>query len=1080
MDKQLLQALDNLSIALEKISDTLNKKDSKSSTGKAMESGNFGGQLKEISNGIKKLISDNQKILKNQDTIIALSKKKESDKKTGVLEEAGGDKKKESNIKKGVGTILLIAVAVLAIGMAFKLVGNVDFLSVVGLALAMTLVSIAFEKISKLKISTKDALNTSYVLLIIAGVITISSWILALVIPLSFGKALTAILIAGVFTILSYGLKNIITALKGVNIFALMTTMEYLPFIFFALSTAIALSSYVLALVLPLSFSKAITAILIAAVFAVISYGLKNIMTAFKGVKILDIFAAAEFIPMIFLSLSTAIALSSYVLALVMPIGLGQAITAILIAAVFAVISYGLKNIMKSFEGISVDSIAEAIVAIPFIFIGLSFAIAASSWLLAMVVPITFAQALTSIAISVVFVVLSFAASLILKAISGISNSKLIAASIIMPILFTAMSLAIMVSSYLLAQTQEIPFMKLLSILGLAVTVAVAAVVLGLAAIILNKLGGITDYIKGGIAILIISATIMAASLILSYGTYDEGKYPSWEWALGVGMSLAAFGIGAVLLGTQVLNPFFYAGLGVILLVSATILATSLILAEGEYNESKFPSMSWMLGATGTILAMSLVAVAIAFLSPLIVLGSIAIMTVALTIMLVDKALSEGKFKSYPSDKWMLGAVKTILEMSMVAVALAIFTPLIILGSIAIMTSALTIMLIDKVFSEGKFKSYPSDKWMSGSTKSILKIAMISVGLAFFLPLIILGAISILLTAASIKEVDDILREGEYKKYPSKEWIDGVSETLTKWTGLMDNISFGDVVGGAIADFFGGGLGDIAESIVSVDNILKTGDYKTYPSKQWIDGVGLSLMSMSSIMAGDLEVDDDILGVADMLVLIAAKIKANIAVFNSSINPGFMKSIASNITSYVELAKYVAGNYPGQKGGLVGAVQGMLFGADSTQDPMDRVVNGMVKLGNAYAKLSQSIQNFGNAINAIDAEKLSAIKSFTSNVILMSLMDPDMFEDMLDRLEDKAGVFVDAINEIDSDKEDVKKPASVNAGKGAKTPPDPNQQKMIQLLTAMDAKLGTIAKNSGTLADYTNELRTSSGVKVKK
>ena len=1142
MDKQLLQALDNLSVALEKISETLNKKDSKSSTGKAMESGNFGGQLKEISNGVKKLLADNQKILKNQNTIMNMSKNKNSDKKVGA-EDGSVDKKKESNIKKGVGTILLIAVAVLAIGMAFKLVGKVDFLSVIGLALAITLISIAFEKIAKLKISLKEAFTTSIVLIMIAGTIAISSWILSLVIPLSFSKAITAILIAGVFTILSYGMKNIITALKGVNIFSLMKTVTYLPFIFLALTTAIALSSYVLALVMPLSFSKAITAILIAAVFAVISYGLKNIMTAFKGINIVSVFSAAVFIPMIFLSLSTAIALSSYVLALVMPIGLGQAITAILIAAVFAVISYGLKNIMKSFEGISVDSIAEAIIAIPFIFIGLSFAIAASSWLLAMVVPITFSQALTSIAISIVFVVLSFAAALIFKAIGGISTSKLIAASIIMPILFIAMSFAIMVSSYLLAQTQEIPFMKLLSILGLAITVAIAAVVMGLAAIILNKLGGISDYIKGGIAIVIIAATIMASSLILSYGTYE--KYPEWEWALGVGLSLAVFGIAAVLLGTQALNPFFYAGLGVtllvagtivaasailalgsyddgsypslswalgvggsiaafgvaavllgfqvfnpffymglgvILVVAATIVATSLIFAEGKFDVGKFPSVEWMLGATGVILTMSLVAVAIAFLSPLIILGSIAIMLVALTIMLVDKVFSEGKFKLYPSDKWMMGATKTIVGMAMVAVLLSIYLPLIILGSISIMAVALTIMLIDKVFSEGKFKSYPSDKWMKGTTKSILEIAMISVSLAFFLPLIILGAFSVLISAWSIKQVDDIFRSGEFKTYPSKQWIDGVSETIIKWTGLMDSISFGSVAGGAIADFFGGGLTDVAQSIVSVDNIIKTGDFKTFPSREWIDGVGASLMSMSMIMSSDLEVNEDVLGVADIMVLMASKIKANIAVFNSSINPGFMKSIASNVTSYVELAKYVAGNYPGQKGGLVGAVQGMIFGAESTGDPMDRVVSGMIKLGNAYAKLSQSIKNFGNSINAIDAEKLSAIKSFTSNVILMSLMDPDMFEDMLDRLEDKAGVFVEAINEIDAEKEDPKNPKGkgVNASKATKAAPDPNQQKMIQLLSAMDAKLGTIAKNSGTLADYTNELRTSSGVKVKK
>jgi hypothetical protein len=474
------------------------------------------------------------------------------------------------------------------------------------------------------------------------------------------------------------------------------------------------------------------------------------------------------------------------------------------------------------------------------------------------------------------------------------------------------------------------------------------------------------------------------------------------------------------------------------------------------------------------------VAVLLSIYLPLIILGSISILATALTILLVDKAFSEGKFKSYPSDEWMSSITKSILKIAMISVGLAFFLPLIILGSISILATALTILLVDKLFSSGKFKSFPSDKWMMGATKSILEIAMISVGLAFFLPLIILGALSIIVAAMSIKEVDDIFGSGQFKKYPSKDWIDGVSETLVKWTGLMDKISFGDVIGGAISDFFGGGLADVAESIVSVDNIIKTGDFKSYPSKQWIDGVGVSLMSMSMIMGGDLEVNEDVLGVADMLVLIAAKIKENAAVFNSTINPGFMKSIASNITAYVELAKYVAGNYPGQKGGLVGAVQGMLFGTESTEDPMDRVVSGMVKLGSAYTKLSQSIQNFGNAINAIDAEKLLAIKSFTSNVILMSLMDPGMFEDMLSTLEDKAGVFVEAINEIDAKPEDAKKP-SVNAGKaGAKAGPDPTQQKMLQLLSSMDAKLGTIAKHSGTLADYTNELRTSSGVKVKK
>ena len=1078
MDKQLLQALDNLSVALEKISETLNKKDSKSSTGKAMESGNFGGQLKEINNGIKKLLADNQKILKNQQTILASGKKKETDKKTGVLEDVGGDKKKESSIKKGVGTILLIAVAVLAIGLAFKLVGNIDFMSVIGLALAITLVSIAFEKIAKLDISLKKAFTTSLVLVLIAAAITISSWIMSLIMPISFAQGLTAVFISLVFMFISQNLTEVFVAVVifsrlKISPFALVKALV-------AIAAAITASSWIMSLIMPISFAQGLTAVFISLTFAIISYNLHKIALGVvlfnkTGVKPFDLIKTL-------VAISAAIVASSWILQAIIPMSFAQLVTAVFISLVFFLISFNLEKI--AFGVIAFKKTKVKPTDLIMTLVGVSAAITASSWILALVMPISFSQAITAVLIALMFALISYVMPelaiglAIMKKYVGESSFYLI------PLLYVAISAAITISSWILSLAKPIPFMTLLSILATSIVMAVAAIVLGIAIIILTKMGGISDYIKGGIIVIIIAAAIMASSLILSYGTYE--KYPEWEWALGVGLSLAVFGIAAVLLGTQALNPFFYAGLGVTLLVAGTIVAASAILALGSYADGTYPSLSWALGVGGSIAAFGVAAVLLGFqvFNPFFYMGLGVILVVAATIVATSFIFAEGKFDvgKFPSVEWMLGATGVILTMSLVAVAIAFLSPLIILGSIAIMAVALTIMLVDKAFSEGSFKSYPSDKWMLGATKTILEIAMISVGLAFFLPLIILGAFSVLISAWSIKQVDDIFRSGEFKTYPSKQWIDGVSETIIKWTGLMDSISFGSVAGGAIADFFGGGLTDVAQSIVSVDNIIKTGDFKTFPSREWIDGVGASLMSMSMIMSSDLEVNEDVLGVADIMVLMASKIKANIAVFNSSINPGFMKSIASNITSYVELAKYVAGNYPGQKGGLVGAVQGMIFGAESSGDPMDRVVSGMIKLGNAYTKLSQSIKNFGNSINAIDAEKLSAIKSFTSNVILMSLMDPDMFEDMLDRLEDKAGVFVEAINEIDAEKEDPKNPKGkgVNASKATKAAPDPNQQKMIQLLSAMDAKLGTIAKNSGTLADYTNELRTSSGVKVKK
>jgi hypothetical protein len=828
---------------------------------------------------------------------------------------------------------------------------------------------------------------------------------------------------------------------------------------------------------MPISFAQGLTAIFISITFALISYNLHKIalgVIAFKrtGVKAKDLIQTL-------VAISAAIVASSWILQAIMPMSFAQLVTAVFISLVFMLISFNLEKI--AFGVIAFKKTKVKPEDLLMTFIGISAAITASSWILSLVIPISFTQALTAIVIALMFALISYVMPelaiglAIMKKFVGESSFYLI------PLLYVAIAAAITVSSWILAMTKPIPLMTLISIVAISIVMAISTLVLGLAMIVLAKVGSVGDFIKGGIAVIIIAATIMAASLILDYGTYE--KYPEWEWALGVGLSLAVFGIAAVLLGTQALNPFFYAGLGVTLLVAVTIVAASAILALGSYDDGAYPSLSWALGVGGSIAAFGVAAVLLGFqvFNPFFYMGLGVILLVAATIVATSLIFAEGKFDvgKFPSVEWMLGATGVILTMSLVAVAIAFLSPLIILGSIAIMAVALTIMLVDKVFSEGSFKSYPSDKWMLGTTKSILEIAMVSVGLAFFLPLIALGTLSILLTAWSIKSVDDVFRSGEFKTFPSKNWIDGVSDTITKWTALMSSVSFGSVVGGAIADFFGGGLTDVAQSIVSVDNILKGGDFKTFPSKEWIGGVGVSLLTMSMIMDKDLEVDDSVLGVADMMILIAAKIKANAAAFNGTINPDFMKSIASNITSYVNLAKYVAGNYPGQSGGLVGAVQGMLFGSESTQDPMDRVVSGMIKLGDAYTKLSKSIKNFGNSINGIDAEKLSAIKSFTSNVVLMSLMDPGMFEDMMDTLEDKAGVFVDAINSIDSEKEEVKKPDSVKTG-GAAKPVDPNQQKMIQLLAAMDAKLGTIAKNSSTLANYTNELRTSSGIKAKK
>jgi HPt (histidine-containing phosphotransfer) domain-containing protein len=83
-----------------------------------------------------------KKVSSGKSTTEEVSKKKE-EKKPGFFGDM--DTKK---IKDGISTVLIIATGIIAIGLALKLVGKIDFLSVIGLALALPLIAIAFTKIA--------------------------------------------------------------------------------------------------------------------------------------------------------------------------------------------------------------------------------------------------------------------------------------------------------------------------------------------------------------------------------------------------------------------------------------------------------------------------------------------------------------------------------------------------------------------------------------------------------------------------------------------------------------------------------------------------------------------------------------------------------------------------------------------------------------------------------------------------------------------------------------------------------------------------------------------------------------------
>lgn len=834
MDKKLLDALNNLSLALEDIALALSSKSEPSSaTAKALQGGDFISEIKEISVGVKSLQKDTKAILANQQTIMKMAESKSKDSKTSDVENLGKDKTSQKNFKEGIGVILLIAVAVLALGVAFNLVGKVNFLSVIALALALPLLAIGFSKVlTTLKAVGFDAKADGKNFLVAIGVIalsiTMASWILQMIIPLSFTKAITATFIAVTFAMLAPSIQKFMLAFKGLTWMEIAKASVSMVIILPAMALGLAFASWAFQLIKPIGFAQFLTAVGISLAFVVISFGLRKILKSFEGLDMKDIAKSVLFLPLVLPAVALGIALASYAFQLVRPVGLAQMFTAVFISVAFTVIAYGLNKILTAFKDISPGQAIAAAIMIPILFVGISYAIAYSSMAFAGIVPIKFSQFLTAIGIAAVFVVISLGLKLITKVISELKWRDVL----LIPALYTVMSVAITVSSFILSKATPIPFGMLMSILAFSIVSSASVVVIGAALWALNKMGlSIPNAIKGGIVAIVISAAIMASSLLLNMGNYKN--YPSWRWAIGVALSLGAFGLGAVLLGTQALNPFFYAGLGVILLVAGTVVAASYILNTGDYK--KYPSATWAMGVGLAMSSFGIGAVLLGtqVLNPFFYAGLGMILVVAGTIVATSLVFASGKFdvSKFPSVQWVLGATGVILGMGLIAASLAVVSPLIVIGSLAILATAASIMAVDKIFSKGSFI-----------------------------------------------------------KYPSRNWLNGATSALVQWSKMTGDISFGSAIGEGIADMFGGGLSDVAESIIEVAKIFsEAGDiWNNFPSIDWVRGVSGALTGFS-YLTSNIESSDDksIKNVSKGIIKVAGAydmLAKSIRQFSSAIN----------------------------------------------------------------------------------------------------------------------------------------------------------------------------------------------------
>ena len=973
-----------------------------------------------------------EKVSKGQTNVETAKEVKKEDKKTSDEKSksflGGIDTKK---VKDGVSTIMMIAVGVVAIGLALKIVGKIDFLSVLGIALALPLIAISFSKISSIftggevtdekgrkirtaKLDRKDIPNIIFSIVAFSTAITLSSYILSKVKPIGLLQGISAIMIAGVFALMGPSLGKMINAFSRINMITALKASLFLPVVLVAVSAAIMGSSYFIANVKPIGLLQAFSSIMIAGVFAVISMGLGKLISAFGRINPVSAFLAARMLPVVLLAVSVSIMLASFVLSAVKPVGLLQAITSIVIAGVFTVISFGIGKIISAFRKVDPVTAIAAATLMPILFVALSASIMMSSYLLSQVKPIGLLQAITSIAISAVFVVLSFGIAKMMPAFRRIKPAEAVTAALMMPIVFTALSLSILLSSNFLYQVRPIGILQFLTslaisalfvgfaftaglivkwtknlktkdvlfgsfvVLTMTTTVALAgfiiskstlpgaaqifkfvgfSIALGVTTIAiagtlwaLKKLNiGLTDIVKGGIAILAIATTIMLTSLIVSLGTYD--KYPSLKWILGVGASVVGFGLVADVLGTIAISGVgalaILAGLASILAIAGTIVLVDKIISMGTF--SKFPGLKWITGVGASMIGFGLAAVT---LGGLIVgtlgLGAIAIaaglaatLKIAENIVDTDKIISTGKYDKFPPKEWVSSVGDALLKFSTAVVTLGAIDSV---GGIASTLSfglvknpidsgiestlkiAQSIVDVDRILAKGRYTGGPTSKWSSG----------ISMALGAFWPIykILLENSGWFSSGVSPDDFSKAIRtisqgivdsasyfrgaKTSFENGPPVAWADGVSRALGAFTPIYEILvkNSGWWKSGVSVDDFKNAINTITSGIISsalrFSGTRGLFNKENAPSVEWSDGVGRAITAFAPVFeylnnnsgwfGSDVEdLNEAIIGIANSIVETSKILKDG--VYSSDIKKEYFESVSLGIEKFVGLYK---------------------------------------------------------------------------------------------------------------------------------------------------------------------------------
>jgi hypothetical protein len=735
IDEKYVESLNNYSKSLEEIVEILQQQVKNKDTDvletmlKNMDGEKIGRiveDLKTINETTKRIESKTDKILQE---IRSIKKQKES----GLFGQVS-DPKNKNKIVDGIKIITLIAGGVLAIGLAFKIIGKVDVLSVISLGISISIIMATFAYINE-KIKQPDIKRTALIagmMIIVSTAVAVSSWILMMSKPLSLSLALsitfTALAVGGALYLLSKTIEK--TELKPKIIFGLML----LPFLAPVIAMAIMTSSYIFSMTKPISMKVASSVLFTSLALGIALYGVTKAlsMMTWKG-------------------------------ALMAMLGKGALLT------------------------ILIGAVAGGIVL--------------ASWLFSKIVPISLMQGLTAIFVAVTLGVTMFLMGKVFKYVKGMKEEDAVTAGLVM----LAIAGVIPIASYILSYTKVWTpnFALKLAITSLAIGVAILSFT---PALWILKKANIKweDIAKLGVLMVLISGIIVATSWILMGGKYD-GNYPSWEWSLQVGLSLVVFGGEMAALGwviSKIGEKNLAYGAIAALAVSVIMVASSWLLSAGNYGT--YPSLDWVTGVGLSLVIFGGAMIGLGFIIEstggiglgAMTLGSIGVLIVATSIMLSSWILSIGNYGKYPSFEWAKGVGLSLITFGtsvtllgwMILASFGLGIVALLAGSVATMMVADTIVKTSRIISKGDYSKGPSPEWAAGTGLMIMTVGTSMMALGSFvlgtvglgIVALLIGRAATLLVAETIVDVSKSLSRGSWSSGPSGDWAIGTGMLISQ------------------------------------------------------------------------------------------------------------------------------------------------------------------------------------------------------------------------------------------------------------------------------------------------------------